>query len=207
MSIALLRSYIPPEQCKYCTIKNMCMRHVVLFFLAKITLFSSDLDLALLERQCKDLLFTKRPSNDYDFIDTYQANFVINVNLRDQIKIHADRCVYEYSGIMRFDCGVKIEYYDEMYNCVFTVTANKAFLNIKRGVWFFYGYVDIVSFGHEKKEIYTDYVYYMQEEKILFNNSYLKISSDNMNISGNGIVIKDQMSYYKILSPHITYIR
>lgn len=185
----------------------MITRHIVLFFFADIALLSSDLDIFSLERQCKDMFFTKRPRNDYDFIDTYQPDFIVNINLRDQIKIHADRCVYEYSGIMRFDDGVKIEYYDESHICILTIIANKAFFNTKRGVWFLYGYVKLQTFGVEKKVIYTDYVYYMQEEKILFNNSYLKIESDSMNISGEGIVIKDQMSYYKILSPQIVYIK
>ena len=185
----------------------MVTRCVILFFFANIALLSSDLNISSLEHQCKDMFFTKRPQNDYDFINTYQADFIVNVNLRDQIKIHADKCVYEYSGIIRFDEGVMIEYYDESCKCVFRIIANKAFFNHRRNVWLLYGYVELRTFDTNKKVIYTDYVYYMQEEKILFNNSYLKIESDSMNVSGEGIVIKDQMAYCKIFSPQIVYIK
>ena len=189
------------------TIKHMVTRYVILLFFANIALLAGDLDIPSLERQCKDMFFTKRPRNDYDFINTYQADFIVNVNFRDQIKIHADRCVYEYSGIIRFDDGVMIEYYDESCNCVFRIIANKAFFSPRRNVWLLYGYVKLQTFGVDKRVIYTDYVYYMQEEKILFNNSYLKIESDSMNVSGEGIVIKDQMAYCKIFSPQIVYIK
>ena len=157
------------------------------------------------EKQYLDFFLKKRSKKDYDFVKIKKTQIYINVDLYDQVCIKSDEVIYEQSGLLRFENGVQIDYFDKTNCKLATVKANSAFFNISEKIFLVKGYVKIVSYDKGEKTINTDILFFDQESKMCFNNSFLKIFAKDFSANGQGIYSKDNFSYYKIKKPRIKY--
>ena len=158
-----------------------------------------------LEIQYFDIFLKKRDENDYDFVKIKNAQLYVNIDLYDQIHIKSDEVIYERSGMLRFENGIQIDYFDKTKNKIATLNANKAFFSTTKKILFVKGYVEIISYDTDLKTINTDVLFFDQTGEICFNNSFLNIFAKNISANGENIYAKDDFSYYKIKSPRVIY--
>ncbi len=154
-----------------------------------------------------DIFFEKSGDDEYNVITAFDTETSIKFDNKERFHISTNKCIQTTGSIIYAPNNVNIEYFDENHKLVSPISANEVVWQQDRNMMLLLGNVKIESVDDNKmkgkKEFYTDCLLFDTSQRYVLNDSFARIELDKKTIEGDNIFAKQDLSYYRIMRPHI----
>lgn len=157
----------------------------------------------ILHSSCKgdstEKLLAIECSDSIAVMTTFDVNTIVSDSGRISYKILADEWrIYDKRKPPHwaFEKGVYLEKYDSLMNVEATVKCDTAYYFNEMKLWKLIGNVNINNPQNEK--FYTDLMYWDQDKKEIYSDSYIKIEQTDQVTEGIGFSANQNLSVWQI---------
>ncbi len=96
--------------------------------------------------------------------------------------------------------GIEVHIYDKLGEVKTKITANYAIKHENIYIW--EAKDDVVVVNKKGEQLNTEHLIWDQEKEIIYTDKYVRITTDNETLHGNGMTAKQDFTNWKIKDPH-----
>ena len=188
--------------------KNRCVLLIV--FIAMVVVVcgagreSIDVQYGDAVRKQFGVFFVKPSQKNYDIVIANDTDISVENDDKEVLHITSSKCIQSIDPFLHFPDDVKIEYFDGEHRLSALICSNEMIWQQDENVVLLLGNVEVTVYDKSgaEKRFNTDYIFFDINNHVMFNNSFLRIELGDTVIEGDNILIKQDMSYYRIKNPH-----
>ena len=145
--------------------------------------------------ELKEPLVYEGPLSEAENVELYYSE-----NEKVKVKM-ISAVVYEYeNGDREFPKGLYLEFFDEFEKLESTLQANEAYFFKKDNTWRGRGNVEVKNII-KNEQLNTEELFWNPKDEKIYTEKFLTIKLQDMVLSGEGLVAKQDLSNYKITKP------
>jgi LPS export ABC transporter protein LptC len=115
-------------------------------------------------------------------------------------RLLTEKALHYENGDRVYPEGMHMVLYESDQEVSMTGKANSVYFCAKENVYEFKGDVELKSL-REKRQLNTEALYWNPESEIFYTDKFIKMEAENKLLTGDGLVAKQDLSYYTISKP------